>query len=112
MNGEAKEDPLDLPDKIQGGAKLAEKGAQRFTPQLGLRGAQIQEIYPYEHGDLWVRIPLSSADLQMYTDTGKKERVSFVFKEQIAIIAGAYSALEVDSDWVFPFPVARCINKQ
>jgi len=96
--GEVKEDPLDLPDKIRGGAKLAKKGAQRFAPQLGLRGAQMQEIYPYEHGDLWTRIPLSSADLQMYTDTGKKERVSFVFKEQIAMIAGAYSALEVAPD--------------
>jgi len=58
----------------------------------------MQEIYPYEHGDLWARILLSSADLQMYTDTVKKKRDSFVFKEQIAIIVGAYSALEVDSD--------------
>ena len=98
MRGEAKETPLDLPDKIRGGAKLAKKGARRFAPQLGLRGSQMQEIYPYEHGDLWTRIPLSSTDLQMYTDTGKKERVSFVFKEQIAIVAGAYSALETDSD--------------
>jgi len=98
VRGEAKDDPWDLPDKIRGGAKLAKKGARRFAPQLGLRGAQMQEIYPYEHGDLWVRIPLSSADLQMYTDTGKKRRVSFVFKEQIAIIVGAYSTLEVDSD--------------
>ena len=78
--------------------KVGGKGARRFVPQLGLRGAQKQEIYPYEHGDLWTRIPLSSADLQMYTDTGKKERVSFVFKEQIAMIAGAYSALEVAPD--------------
>jgi len=77
---------------------VAEKGSPRCAPQPGLRGAQIQEIYPYEHGDLWTRIPLSSTDLQMYTDTGKKERVSFVFKEQIAIVAGAYSALETDSD--------------
>ena len=98
MRGEAKEDPLDLPDKIQGGAKLAKKAARRFSPQLGLRGAQMQEIYSYEHCDLWVRIPLSSEDLQMYTDTVQKDRVSFVFKEQVAIIAGAYSALEVDSD--------------
>ena len=98
MYGETKEDPLDLPDKIRGGAKSAKKGARRFGPQLGLRGDQMQEIYPYEHGDLWARIPLSSEDLQMYTDTVKKERVSFVFKEQIAIIAGAYSALKVDSD--------------
>ena len=98
MRGEAKEDPLDMPDKIRGGAKLAKKGARRFAPQLGLRGGQMQEIYPYEHGDLCARIPLSSEDLQMYTDTVKKERVSFVFKEQIAIIAGAYSALKVDSD--------------
>ena len=97
MRGEAKEDPSDLPDNIRGGAKLAEKGMRRFAPQLGLRGAQMQEIYPYEHGDLWTRIPLSSEDLQLYTDTGKK-RVSFVFKEQIAIVAGASSALEADSD--------------
>jgi len=68
VRGEAKEDPLDLPDKIRRGEKLAKKGARRFSPLLGLRGAQIQEIYPYEHhdGDLWARIPLSSADLQMY----------------------------------------------
>jgi len=98
VRGEAKEDPSDLPDNIRGGAKLAEKGMRRFAPQLGLRGAQMQEIYPYERGDLWDRIPLSSADLQMYTDTREKERVSFVFKEQIAIVAGASSALEADSD--------------
>ena len=94
MHGEAKEDPS---DKIRGGAKSAKEGARRFYPKLGLRGDQMQEVYPYEHGDLWPRIPLSSADLQMYTDTVKKKRVSFVFKEQIAIIPGAYSALEVDS---------------
>ena len=52
MRGEAKEDPLDLPDKIRGGVKLAEKGARRFAPHFGLRGAQIQQVYPYEHGDL------------------------------------------------------------
>ena len=98
MHGEAKEAPLDLPDKIQGGAKLAEKGARRFAPQLGLRGSQMQEFYPYEHGDLWARISLSSENLQLYTDTGKKERVSFVFKEQIVIVASAYSALEADCD--------------
>ena len=98
MRGEAKEDPLDMPDKIRGGAKLAEKGARRFAAELELRGSQMQEIYPYEHGDLWARIPLSSKDLQLYTDTGEKERVSFVFKEQIAIVASAYSALEADCD--------------
>ena len=98
MRGEAKEDPLDLPDKIRGGSKLAKRGARRFAPQLGLRGGQMQEIYPYEHGDLWVRIPLSSEDLQLYTDTGEKESVSFVSKEQIAIVASAYSALEADCD--------------
>jgi len=48
---EAKEDPLDFPDRIRGGAKLAEKGGRRFAPQLGLRGGQMQEIYPYKHGD-------------------------------------------------------------
>ena len=53
----------------------------------------MQEIYPYEHGDLWARIPLSSEDLQLYTDTGEKEHVSFVRKEQIAVVASAYSAL-------------------
>ena len=63
MRGEAKEDPLDSPDKIRGGAKM-----------------------------------LSSEDLQLYTDTGKKERVSFVFKELIAIVASAYSALEAYCD--------------
>ena len=98
MRGEAKEDPLDLPDKIRGGAKLAEKGARRFAPQLGLQGSQMQEIYPFENGDLWARIPLSSEDLELYTDTGEKERVSFVFKKQIAIVASAYSALEADCD--------------
>jgi hypothetical protein len=58
----------------------------------------MQEIYPYEHGDLWARIPLSSEDLQLYTDTGKKERVSFVLKEQIAIVASAYSTLDADCE--------------
>jgi len=48
---------------------------------------------------------LSSEDLQLYTDTGKKERVSFVFKKQVVIVASAYSALEADCDWVFLFPV-------
>jgi len=75
VRGEAKEDPLDLPDKTRGGAKLAKTGARRFAPQLGLRGSQMQEIFPDEHGDLWVRIPLSSEDLQLYIDTGKKERL-------------------------------------
>jgi len=98
VRGEAKEDPLDLPDKTRGGVKLAKKGARRFAPQLGLRVSQMQEIYPYEHGDLWVRIPLSRKDLQLYTDTGKKERVSFVFEEQVAIVASAYSTLEADCD--------------
>jgi len=78
---EAKEDPLDFPDRIRGGAKLAEKGGRRFAPQLGLRGGQMQEIYPYKHGDSWARIPLSSADLQMYTDTGKKRAVSRLFSK-------------------------------
>ena len=58
----------------------------------------MQEIYPYEHGDLWARIPVSSEDLQLYTDTGEKERVSFVFKEQIAIVASACSVLDADCD--------------
>jgi len=98
VRGEAKKDPLDLPNKIRGGAKLAKKGARKFAPQLGLRGSQMQKIYPYEHGDLWTRIPLSGEDLQLYTDMGKKERVSFVFKEQIAIVASAYSALEAGCD--------------
>ena len=104
MRGEAKEGPLDLPDKIRGGVKLAKRGARRFAPQLGLRGGQMEEIYPYEHGDLWARIPLSSEDLQLYTDTGEKERVSFVFKEQIAIVASTYCALDVTVIEYFFFP--------
>ena len=64
----------------------------------------MEEIYPYEHGDLWARIPLLSEDLQLYTDTGEKERVSFVFKEQIAIVAITYCALDVTVIEYFFFP--------
>ena len=51
-----------------------------------------------------VRIFLSSEDLQLYTDTGENERVSFVFKEQIAIVASVYRNWKLTVIEYFFFP--------
>ena len=51
-----------------------------------------------------VRILLSSEDLQLYTDTGENERVSFVFKEQIAIVASVYRNWKLTVIEYFFFP--------
>ena len=94
--GDPTETPDDLPDKNQGGPNLGIKGARRFAPQRGRR-VEFKEIYPFEHGDLWARIPVLEQDLEMYTDTAKKERVSFVFKTRVDIVTRAYGALDAES---------------
>ena len=81
---------------MKGGPTLGIKGARRFAPQRGRR-FEFQEIYPFDHGDLWARIPVLEQDLEMYTDTAKKERVSFVFKTQVDIVTRTYGALDAES---------------
>ena len=75
---------------------LGIKGARRFAPQRGRR-FDFQEIYPFDHGNLWARIPVLEQDLEMYTDTAIKEQVSFVFKTQVDIVTNAYGALDAES---------------
>jgi len=71
--------------RYEEGQSRRKRKREDFLFNLGCEEIRFKKSTPYEHGDLWARIPLSSADLQMYTDTVKKERVLFVFKEQIAI---------------------------
>jgi len=97
VRGEAKEDPLDLLDKIRGGTKLAEKELEDLFLNLGCEELRNKK---FTLTNMAICGPefLCLAQTYKCTLTREKVRVSFIFKEQIAIMTGAYCALEVDSD--------------
>jgi hypothetical protein len=46
-----------------------------------------------QHGDVWVRIPLPRKDLRLHVDQNKQSQISFIFAQQVAIVATAYAML-------------------
>jgi hypothetical protein len=52
-----------------------------------------RSCFAAQHGDVWVRITLPRKDLELYVDQNKQSRISFVFTEQVAIVARAYDML-------------------
>lgn len=50
-------------------------------------------FFAAQHGEVWVRIPLERKDLQVYVDQFNESRISFIFRQQAAIVAKAYSVL-------------------
>jgi hypothetical protein len=43
-----------------------------------------------QYGDVWVRIPLTRKDLRLHVDQNKQSRISFIFAQQVVIVATAY----------------------
>ena len=115
--GQAKADPIDLPDKTPGGGKLGLKGERRFAPRVG-RAGLMKQIEPglcplfvtvcarcaltlrLKHGcfaalygDVWVKIALEREDLRMHVDQKGLSRISFIFKQEGAVVERAYDLL-------------------
>ncbi len=92
--GQKKARPEDLPDKVSSPATLAMAGQRRFAPRQG-RSGNFEMFEPSCSGDTWLKV--DGEEIELFRDTMSKcDRVSFVFKNQVELVAQAYSLTRDD----------------
>jgi hypothetical protein len=89
--GLKKAPPEDLPDKVSTPATLALAGQRRFAPRQGRKG-NFEMFEPSCYGQTWLKV--YGEEIELFRDTMSKcDRVSFVFKNQVELVAKAYSLM-------------------
>lgn len=91
VRGQKRARPEDLPDKVSTPATLAMAGQRRFAPRQGRKG-NFEMFEPSCYGQTWLKV--DGEEIELFRDTMSKcDRVSFVFKNQVELVAKAYSLM-------------------